>query len=153
MAANYGPMTQLEATLIASGVPDDNILHNGASKANRIAMEIFDDDLKSCMDISFDDFETECKTLSTLTVANGRIVLLPSVKRNIKALIQWSKDKVITGQDPNALTFPINDAKDYISRYKSHQHFIEKSKSLSDAAKPEKINRNYEMGRLVSHLP
>ena len=138
-AAAPGPLTHLEATLIACGVPNDHVLFEGATKANRIAMEIFDGDLNACLNISFADFESECKTLSTLTVAQGQIRLTPSTKRNIKALIQWSRDKIITGGNPNTQAFLVADAMKYVARYKSHQKFLDRAKTLSEAAKPEKL--------------
>ena len=77
----------LEQILLTCGVPNDGVLFNGATKANRIANEVFNDDFNSCMDISHEDFDSECKTYSGLTVVQGQIRLTPGTKRNIKAII------------------------------------------------------------------
>lgn len=140
MAAAAPPVQTMEQALIACGVPDDGILFNGSTKAERIANDIFDDDFNSCLDVSFDDFDSECKTYSGLTINQGQIRLTPGTKRNIKALIQWSRDKIIIGVDPSSMLFPVVQAMTYIRRYKMHQQFISKSKTISDAAKPAKFS-------------
>ena len=133
------PIQTLQDALNACGVPQDGVLFNGATKTERIAHEIFDDEFQTCMDMSFDDFNSECKTLAGLNVNQGQIRLLPAVKRNIRGLIQWTKDKIITGGDPTMELFPVLEAPRYVLRYKTHQNFIDKSKTLSDIAKPEKL--------------
>ena len=129
----------VEELLLQCGVPNDNVLFNGVTKAARIATEVFGDDLNSCMDISFDDFEKECQTYAGLTVAQGQIRLTPGTKRNIKALIQWCRAKIIIGLDPAHIAYPNTNQMDLICQYKTHANFREKSKSISDIAKPEKF--------------
>ena len=97
-----------EQLLLQCGVPNDCILFNGATKAQRIATEVFSDDFNSCMDISHEDFEDECKTYCSLTVVQGQIRLNPGTKRNIKALIQWCREQIIVGNDPATVAFNNN---------------------------------------------
>ena len=136
MAAIFNTVEDL---LLACGVPNDGILFNGDTKAERIATEVFNDDFTSCMDITFEDFESECKTYAGLTVAQGQIRLTPGTKRNIKALIQWCRDTIIIGQNPEDILFPNNDQLELIRRYKAHGVFRDKAKSISDIAKPSKF--------------
>ena len=136
--------------MILCGIPDDGILFNGVDKPDRIAAEFFDDDFESCLLLSFEDIENECKTMSTLTVAQGQIRITPATKRNLKAFIEWTKSKLIIGEDPENEAFPVGDAMEYIRRNKHHQSFVEKSKTLSEAAKPEKLT---EQTKWIDWLP
>ena len=136
----------LEAILIQCGVPNDNVLFNGHTKANRIANEIFNDDFNSCMDISHVDFETECKTYSGLTVNQGQIRLTPGTKRNIKAMIQWCRELIIVGSDPVSTPFNNNQQLNLMRRYKTHQLFKERSKEISTVAKPDKFTEDSKWG-------
>ena len=81
---------------------DDAIAFNGATQAERIATDIFDDNYESCIDKSYDDLDEDLKSYSVLTVANGQIRLKPRIKKNIKAFIQWSRDKIRIVNDPSA---------------------------------------------------
>ncbi len=112
------------------------VVFNGQTMAQRIATEVFQDSFESCLDKSITEFDDDLKILSELTVANGRIRLSSTVKRNLKAFIQWCKDKLRIGDDPSQLLFPINDVNDLLRRAKSHKLFVEKSKTLSEIAKP-----------------
>ena len=52
----------VEDLLLQCGVPNDGILFNGDTKAERITSEIFNNDFSLCIDVTFKDFESECKT-------------------------------------------------------------------------------------------
>lgn len=129
-------MQTMRDVMISCGVPDDNVLFDGDDKPDRIAAELFDDDFDSCAILSFKDVEEGCKTLSALNVNQGQIRLNPSTKRNLKAFVEWGKGKLIVGENPEDEIFPVGDSMKYIRRQKSHNLFIEKSKTLSEAAKP-----------------
>ena len=129
----------LRDVLIRCGVPADGIFFNGDDKPDRIASELFDDDFDSCLLLTFQDIENECQTMSDLTVAQGQIRLTPSTKRNMKAFIEWAKSKLIIGENPEDEIFPVADAMEYIRRHKSHKIYMDKSKILSEAAKPGKL--------------
>jgi hypothetical protein len=116
---------------------DDAILFNGATAAVRFATELFDDDFNSCMDKTFSELDDELKIYSTLTVAQGQIRVTPGQKRALKALIQWSKDKIRINQDPAGELFPINRVAPLILRAKSHIAYVTKSKTLIENAKPK----------------
>ena len=109
---------------------------NGSTAAERIATEVFDDDFQSCIDLTYDELEENLKMYSALTVANGQIRLRPHEKRNIKAFIQWCKDRIRVDDDPSIQVFPVIDAADLIRRYKTHLNFISKKDSMSENIKP-----------------
>jgi hypothetical protein len=112
-------------------------MFNGDTASKRIAEELFDNDFLSCIDKEISEIEEDFKTYSALTVAQGQIRLHPGTKRQIKSFVQWVKDKVRTGQDPSITIFPIVDTVALIRRHKSHLAFCEKSKRLSETAKPQ----------------
>ena len=88
------------------------------------------------MDKTFTALEDDFKSYSALTVTNGQIRLTPGTKRNVKAFIQWTRDRYCLGENPAATDYPVNNAVDHIKRYKHHEAFIKKSKTLVDTATP-----------------
>ena len=112
-----------------------SIFSNGVDKPDRIATALFSDDFESCLVMTPEDIDTEYKTLSALTVAKDQI----PTKRNIKAFIEWAKGHFIIGLNLEDDLFPVGDALTYVRRSKLHTLYIEKSKILSDAAKPDKL--------------
>ena len=103
----------------------DAILLCGVDHPNNemLATQVFMDDFASCKDMSNEDLADAFKTLSTLTVAQGQIRLLPAQKMRIKVFNQWVKDRYRTGLDPNASAFPVNQASDLIRRSKTLHNF------------------------------
>ena len=126
----------MEDAIILCGV-NDNVLFNGATRAQRISSEVFDDEFESCLDKTFKEFKDDMKSYSNLTVINGQIRLNPAQKKNIKAFIQWVKDLLRTGQDPSANPFPIDSVSELIKLNKTHEAFLNKSSTLSEASKPD----------------
>ena len=138
MAAHVN--TVLDA-MILCGI-DNHVQFNGHTAAQRIAADVFDDDFMSCIDKDISDLEDDLKSYSSLTIAQGQIRLTPGTKRNLRAFIQWSKDQIRTGENPAGMGFPVANAPDLIRRYKSHKAFCEKSKRVSDTAKPPQLDDN-----------
>jgi hypothetical protein len=56
--------------------------------------------------------------------------------RNIRAYIQWARDLIRVGEDPNNGGFNVNYAHDLIRKYKTHETFVTKSKTMMDTSKP-----------------
>ena len=81
--------------------------------------------------------DDDLKSYSTLTVAHGQIRLTPGIKKNIKAFIQWTRDQIRLGIDPITVRFPVANALDFIKRYKHHDAYVKKSKTITEMAKPE----------------
>ena len=119
----------------------DTIIFDGRSVAQRLAGDIFLDDFATCMDKTFDEVNSDLKTYSELTVAQGQIRLLPGIKNNIRAFIQWTRDERRLGRNPARMQFPVGEAAMLMRRYKTHQKFVEQSKTLSEASKPEKFTK------------
>ena len=135
MAAAQAQAYTVLDTMIACGV-NNVILFNGASQVNRIATEVFDEDHTSVMDKTFTELQDDLKTYSQLTVANRQIRFTPSIIRNIKAYIQWGFDVIRVGEDPTIGGFNVNDARDILRKYKTHETFASKSKTITETSKP-----------------
>ena len=88
------------------------------------------------MDSTHEDLDDDLKSYSTLTSANGQIRLGPAQKKNIKAFIQWTRDQFRLGKDPSSTRFPVSQVSEYIKRYKHHEAYIKKSKTITENAKP-----------------
>lgn len=91
------------------------------------------------MDKDFEELDADFKTFSSLNINQGQIRLHPGVKRNIKAFVQWTRDQFCLGMTPWTQPFPVQDSADLMRRYKTHENFKKKSKTVSEAAKPEKF--------------
>ena len=135
-----GEMTVIDA-MIACGV-EHNALFMDETQAQRLANDIFDDRFDSCLDINFKELDDHFKTYSDLTVAQGQIPIRPGTRKNIKAFVQWTRDELRLGRDPSTTPFPIELVSDLIRRYKTHQKFIDDSKTLAEAAKPDKFKES-----------
>ena len=140
MANNNNNNTVIDA-LIACGV-DNVTLFNGETAAQRITDDIFDDLYATCMDMTFKELDEHFKNYSELTVLQGQIRLRPGTRKNIKAFVQWTRDQIRLGLDPSDTPFPINQVSDLIRRYKTHEKFQVDSKTLSEAAKPDKFKES-----------
>ena len=76
MAAVLPPVFMVRDDIIAARFSDED-LFNGQSSAQRLAEDVFDDNFLTCMDKSQADIEADFKSLSSLTVAQGQIRILP----------------------------------------------------------------------------
>ena len=115
---------------------------NNQTDAQRIASDLFDDDFHTFMDKTFSALDKDWKTYSSVTQANGQVRLLPGVKKNIRALIQWSRDRIRLGQDPASIPFPVNEASSILRRYHTHKNWLDKSKEKATTAMPKQF-KNY----------
>ena len=103
-------------------IDTNNHIVNGNNAAERIAAEVFNDNFNTCVDIQFSELEDNWRTYSGLTVAEGRIRIRPRTKVNIKALVQWVRDRVRQDEDPTTIPFPVAERDDLMERYNSHKH-------------------------------
>jgi len=85
MATTLPPAFTARDAMLAASVNDTD-LFNGQSSAEMLAEDVFDDDFLTCMDKSQVDVEDDLKSLSSLTVAQGKIQILPQVKNGLKRL-------------------------------------------------------------------
>ena len=108
----------------------------GRTNAQRIADDIFGDDFYMCLDKTTDELDNDIKSFASMRQNQGQIRIGPGEKMKIVAFMQWVRNKVCCGEAPEDEPFPVHMHPDLIRDHKSHKIFIEKSKTLSDAAKP-----------------
>ncbi|CAJ1927075.1 unnamed protein product, partial [Cylindrotheca closterium] len=82
------PFFTVHDDMVICGI-DNVTLFQGRTQAERIAYKIFSDDFTTTMDSTIDELNEEFKTLAGLTIAQGQIRLMPAIKKNIRAFIQW----------------------------------------------------------------
>ena len=111
------------------GVTDD-ALFNGNTKSDRMADELFDYDLLSCLDKTYKEFNGDLKSESNLTVVNRQIRLGSGKKKDIKDCIKWTRDQIRLGLNPSLTRFPAVNTLDYINRYKHHSDYIKSQRQL-----------------------
>ena len=58
---------------------------------------------------------------------------------SIKAFVQWSREEVRLVCNPAATAFPVDQVRDLICHYKTHEKFQADSKTIAEAAKPDKF--------------
>ena len=104
---------QVVDAMVLCGV-NNIILFNDTTQAAHIAGEIFDDDHNTVMDKSYTELQEDLKAFSLLTIANGQICLTPGTTRNIQAYIQWARDLIRVGKDPNNCRFAVSDAHELV---------------------------------------
>ncbi|CAJ1959254.1 unnamed protein product [Cylindrotheca closterium] len=103
------PLFTVHDNMVICGI-NDATLFQGRTQAERIAYEIFSDDFNTTMDVSIDELNDELKTIAGMTTAQGQIRLMPGIKKNIRAFIQWCRDEFRMGRDPATVQFPVIDA-------------------------------------------
>ena len=111
----------------------------GETQAQCIADDILDNSFASCMDVTFKELDDHFKTYSDLSAAQGQIRLRPGIRKNIKAFVQWTRDELRLGREPNLTPFPVGQVGDLIRRYKTHEKYQADSKILAEAAKPREV--------------
>ena len=99
----------------------NNIIFNRPTPSERVTSEIFDDSFTTFMDITLEELEDQWKTYAALTIADGKLRLRPPTKSNIKALMQWVRDRIGMDLDPTAVAFPVNTRAALIDKYNTHQ--------------------------------
>ena len=92
-----------------------------------------------CKDKTMDEVNTDIKQYSTLTQNQGQIRITPGNRQLMQAFMQWSRDMIRTGREPNLVPFPAHDVARLIRNYKNHKAYMEKSKTITEAAKPIKF--------------
>ena len=140
MIFNGDGLTVVDA-MAACGV-DHNALFQDETQARRLATDIFGNQFASCLDVTFKELDEHFKTYGDLSVAQGRIQVRVGVRKNIKAFVQWTRDQLRLGHEPSTIPFPIDRVSDLIRRYKTHEKYIADSKTLSEAAKPDKFKES-----------
>ena len=137
------PLYTVHDNMVICGINDVN-LFQGRTQAQRIASELFTDEFRVVMNISNVELNEGFTTLASMTAAQGQIKLMPAIKTNIRAFIQWCKDESRMGRNPAIGVFPIADAADLILRMKKHDQFIETSKTKALQTIPQQFTNDVQ---------
>jgi len=124
------PVFTVRDAMVSCGI-NDVALFNGDTSAERIAFDVFGDTFATCLDKTFEELDGDFKTYAELTVMQGQIRLTPSIKRNVRAFVQWVRDETRLGRRPQDSPFPANEAPTLLRRYKTHELFIKRSKTIA----------------------
>ena len=138
MSAPASTANTVRSLLALAGV-DDSVPFNSKTQAQRMSNDMFDDSFESCLDKTFDEIDADLKIYANLTVANGRITIVPRVLRTIKAFVQWTKDMIRTDRNPESEVITGFDVAGLMRRYKTHLAFVEKSATMASMAKPSQF--------------
>lgn len=111
-----------------------NDLDGPPSSAEQVALSIFADAFETCRDMTDDALNTDIKALAEL--ANAPIVLTPIQKRNVRAFVQWVKDRYRMDLEPFDTRFPVASALTLIQRATTHELFVKKAEIMVKSAKP-----------------
>ena len=124
--------------MILCGINDTD-QYNGMTPAQRFATDIFSDSFNLCLDKTVQEVNDDIKQYATLTQNQGQIRITPGNKQTIQAFMQWSRNMIRTGREPSLVAFPVREVASLIRSYKSHKAYVEKSKTITEAAKPIKF--------------
>jgi hypothetical protein len=109
------------------------------SQAERSADDIVDNLFATCLEMTFKELDDHFRAYSEMTVAQGQIRLKPGRRKNIESLVQWTRNESRLGRDPAIMSFSVDQVSDLICCYKTPAKYQVDSKTLSDAAKPDKF--------------
>ena len=82
------------------------------------------------MDKTYIKLDDDLKSYSALTTAQGQSRLSTGHKKKIKAFIQWTRYHIRLGIDPTTVIISVANASDFIKRYKHHDAYVKKSKTI-----------------------
>ena len=140
MAAPAQNLQTMTTAIEACGVLDNNPnLYEGSTAAERILADIFDDEFETCMDKSFKDLDQDWSTYAALTQSHGQIRLRPATKKNIRALVQWTRDEIRQNRNPSQSLFQVDNAPAILKRYHTHEQWLNKATDKAKTAKPKQF--------------
>lgn len=131
-------MNTVREALTFCGIPDGPPLFNNQTQAERMAEGLFSDSFEECMDKSLKQLSEDFAAFSDLPVNAGRIRLVPTVPKKVRAFMQWTRDMIRTGKDPASEPFPVARTTELIRRLTTHEQFM-KAASTFEASKPQKL--------------
>lgn len=138
-------MSSVHDAMIACGVDDTAANEfDGRTQAARVANDVFLDSFEMVARKSITQLMAEFKTYTSLTVANGRILLNPGIQNRIKAFIQWTRDEIRLGRNPASLAYVTGDEARLLDRMREHDLYVKESAQLALDAKPEKFTNDDE---------
>ena len=109
-----------------------------------VATDLFQDDYGTCINLNDKDLYNYHKTTASQPVDSGNYLTHTISQRNgIKAFVQWTKDKIRTGQDPAMLQFTTKGTgvlSAALKKAASYKIYTENSKT--DAIQPDKFTKD-----------
>ena len=126
----------VRSALVLCGV-SDVVDWNHQTEAQRIASDLFDEEFQSFMNKKISALDEDWKTYSSVTQANGQIRLLPRAKKNIRALVQWVRDRIRLGENSADTPFPVSEASAILRRYHTHKKWLDKAKEKATTTMPK----------------
>ena len=124
------------AVMFACGIERNNDRHKD------VASGLFLDDYETCIDLNDVKLYNYHKMTSAQTVASGnRIRLTVPQRTKVRAFVQWTKDKIRTGQDPAIMKFELGGSD--ISRIlrKAETHKLYAENSAANAVRPRDFTK------------
>ena len=120
---------------------DNEQVINGLTRAGHMAQQVFQNRYDSAMRIMKDALDGALKRFSSLMVANGQIKLPPGTVSHIQGFIQYCRDEIRLGRDPQYQLYNRVDTHYYLDRMDRHEAFVKKSESVK---KPKEFTADIE---------
>ena len=117
----------------ACGVPRTGEKHRS------VATGLFQDDFETCIYLNDSALYNYFKATASLAAAHGQIKFQIQHKDNIRALVQWTKDAIRTGQDPVMQEFAPTGIAKILRKAESHKMYI--SNSTTNAVEPKDFTK------------
>ena len=102
----------------ACGVPGTGEKHRS------VATGLFQYEFETCIDLNDSALYNYFKATSLLAAGQGQIKFQIKQRNNIRALVLWTKDAIITGQDPAMQEFTPTGIAKIIRKAESHKLYI-----------------------------
>ena len=119
--------------MYACGVARTNEKHRS------VATGLFQDDFETCIDLNDGALYSYFKATALLAAAHGQIKFQIQQRNNIRALVQWTKDAIRTGQDPAMQEFAPTGIANKLKKAESHKLYI--ANSTANDVKPKDFTK------------
>ena len=113
----------------ACGVP------RTGEKQRSVATGLFQDDFETCIDLNDSALYNYFKSTASLAAAHGQIKFQIQQRKNIRSLVQCSKDAIRTGKDQAMHKFAPTRISKILRKAESHKLYI--AYSTTNAVKPK----------------
>ena len=108
-------------------------------KHRSVATGLFQDDFETCIDLNDSALYNYFKATTSLAAAHGQIKFQIEQRNNIRALVQWTKDAIRTGQDSAMQEFAPTGIAKILRKAESHKLYI--ANSTTNAVKPKDFTK------------
>ena len=108
-------------------------------KHRSVATGLFQDDFETCIDLNDSALYNYFKATSLIAAAHGQIEFQIQQSNNIRALVQWNKDAIRTGQDTAMHKFAPTRIANILRKAESHKLYI--AYSATNAVKPKDFTK------------